>query len=135
VLADEVATYLAGAGLGLTVGDNLFTMPFPLGSPDSAVSVVVWFTDIVETFGESLSAPAMETQHFKVIAREGPGEGAAAQTKAYDIYKKLRRLGPVTLSGVKYHNIQANPPMFLSDDEADRPRYHFDAIAHKAESP
>lgn len=138
MLVDEVAAYLGGAGLELTTdppNPNLFTTPFPLGGPDAAVCLVPFFSETVETFGPSLSAPAMEIQSFKVISRDAPGKGALAQARAYDVYKKLRRLGPVTLSGVKYQNIQAAPPVFLSKDEKDRPRYHFDATAHKEESP
>ena len=74
MLVDEVATYLAGAELGLTLtppNPNLFTEPFPLGGPDAAVCLIVWDTDTIETFGESLSAPSMEVQQFKVIARDG----------------------------------------------------------------
>jgi hypothetical protein len=137
VLSDEVAAYLVGAGLGLTTAaptPNLFTRPFPLGGPDAAVCLVVWNTDTMETFGESLSPPAMEMQNFKVITRDAPGNAPAASAKAYDVYKKLRRLGPVTLGGVKYYNIKAQPPMPLSDDEKGRPRYHFDCAASKAES-
>jgi hypothetical protein len=137
LLVDEVAAYLEGADLGLVAtgpNPNLFTVPFPLGGPDAAVCLIVFSATTLETFGESLSAPAAEEQNFKVISRGAPGEASAAQTKAYDVYKKLRRLGPVTLSGVLYFNIRAQPPMFLSIDDADRPRYHFDATAWKQES-
>jgi hypothetical protein len=138
LLVDEVAAYLASAGIGLTTASpnpNLFTNPFPLGGPDEAVCLVPWNTTTVDTFGESLSAPAMEVQSFKVISRGKKDKAKAAETKAYAVYKKLRRLGPVTLSGVKYHHIEAQPPIWLSDDETGRPRYHFDAVAWKAESP
>jgi hypothetical protein len=138
LLVDELATYLEGADLGLTTAapePNLFKEPFPLGGPDEAVCLVPYFADTVETFGESLSPPAMETQTFKVIARAAAGEGKLARTKAYDVYLKLRRLGPVTLSGVSYKNIKAAPPVFLSMDEQSRPRFHFDATAWKEESP
>jgi hypothetical protein len=138
VLVEELAVYLEGAGLDLTTAapePNLFKEPFPLGGPDVAVCLIPYSADTVETFGESLSAPAMETHTFKVIARAPAGEGKLARTKAYDVYLKLRRLGPVTLSGVAYKNIKAAPPVFLSLDEQSRPRFHFDATAWKAESP
>jgi hypothetical protein len=138
VLTDEIAGYLVTTGLGLTTAPpnpNLFAGPFPLGGPDEAVCLVPWNTSTVDTFGESLSAPAMEMQNFKVISRGKRDKAKAAETKAYAVYKKLRRLGPVTLSGVKYHHIEAQPPIWLSDDETGRPRFHFDCTAFKAESP
>lgn len=138
LLVDEVGAYLVGAGLGLTTdapAPNLFTKPFPPGGPDTAVCLVVWNAATVETFGESLSAPAMEVQNFKVIVRAAAGKASLAQVTAYDVYLKLRRLGPVVLGGVKYHNIKAHPPLWLQDDEKGRPRYHFDCEVHKAESP
>lgn len=136
-MLDELATYLAAAGLGLTVtppAPNLFTVPFPAGEPHLAVCLITFDASTIETFGESLTPPAMEIVSFKVIARAALGEAAAAFDLATAVYRKLRRLGPVTLSGVRVHNIQAAPPVWLGLDDVDRPRFHFDGQLWRAEA-
>jgi hypothetical protein len=137
VAPSEIATYLAGAGLGLTLGTNLFDAPFPEAPevPDAAVCLVDWGSvPSLPTYGPSLSPPSMERPQVKVIVRDGRDKVAAARTTAYAVYKKLRRLGPVTLSGVVYHNIDADVPAWLGRDENKRPRFHFDLDVWKAES-
>lgn len=135
MVAAELATYLAGAGLGLTVGTNLFSFPFPTTAPDTAVCLVEWGSvPVPQNFGESLSPPSHERPQVKVIVRDARDAVGAARTQADAIYKKLRRLGPVTLSGVLYHNVYADLPAFLSLDENMRPRFHFDLDIWKQES-
>ena len=134
MLPDEIGTYLAGAGLGLTLGVNLYVLPFPETSPDAAVCLVEFDGRTVGTFGASLSAAAVEEPSFKVIVRDGRDNGLQARQKADAVYKALRRLGPVTLSGVLYHNLKADLPQWLGYDENNRSRYHFDVQAWKAES-
>lgn len=135
MLGDELATYLAAAGLGLTVGTNLFSVPFPASAPDASVCVVEWGAlASEETFGASLSAVAMEKPLFKVMVRGARDAADTARQLAGQVCKKLRRLGPATLSGVAYYNVTAEPPQFMSFDDNGRPRWHFDGTAFKAES-
>ena len=137
MLVDEIGTYLAGAGLGLTLAapsPNLFTTPFPLNAPEAAVCLVSLTGTVHGTFGVSLSAPAIADERWKVIVRDTRERAQAAQTLAQAIYKKLRRLGPVQLSGVQYHNVKAELPAFLNFDDNQRPMYHFDCEAWKDES-
>lgn len=135
MVSDDLAAYLASAGLGLTLGTNLFSVAFPPKSPDQAVCIVEWGADRAEqTFGASLSAVAVERPALKVIVRDGKESAAAAKTLAYAVYKKLRRLGPVTLSSVNYLNVEAEVPAALGQDENERHRYHFDLRVHKDEA-
>ena len=136
MLADEVATYLAAAGLGLTVGVDLFTLPWPATAPDLAVSLVESDAGPSEQhFGPSLSAPQVERPGLTVMVRGGRDAAETARAKAHDTYKRLRRLGPVTLSGVLYHHVDAEPPQFLDFDDNGRPVFVFRCDVWKEESP
>jgi len=138
MLTDEVATYLAAAGLGLTVGGasaNLFTVPFPGPAPDASVCIVDDAAQRSEqTFGASLSAPAVERPDLLVMVRDGRDRTIQARTQAYAVYKKLRRFDG-TLSGVPYLNIDAEPPQYVGEDANQRPVFSFNCQVFKAESP
>ena len=135
MLPVEVGTYLAGAGLGLTLGTNLFMVPFPAGSPDACACFAEWGTeDALRAMGPSLGAPVAEQPRFKVMVRGSRDGAQAARTLAGNIHKKLDHLGEITLSGTRYLNIVAEQPQFLSFDDNDRPRYHFDCEVIKERS-
>jgi len=137
MLADEVGTYLAAAGLGLTVGTNLFTKPFPgAAAVDPNVSLHALAGDAPEgTFGPSGSSYAFERPELLVTVRGARDGIEAAETLAQAIYKALRRLGPVTLSNVLYHNIDATPPAFVAFDANQRPLFSVTCRIWKDESP
>lgn len=137
MLAGEIVTYLASAGIGLTAGANLFAVPFPEASPDVAAYVDVFGGQLnTRTFGPSLQAPLGENVDFLVVVR-GVREGAAAaETLADSIYKKLDNLGPVTLTGVLYRDVRTTegPPKFLAFDPMNRPLYYCAYLADKDRS-
>lgn len=137
--SDELAVYLAGAGLGLTVGTNLFSSPFPASStipvPDLAVAVVDTGGDeSIGSFGASLSAVDVERPEVMVFVRGGRDYVEAAKAKAYAVWKKLRRLGPLSLSGVLYYNVAASTPRLIGHDENKRPVYGIVCDVWKEES-
>lgn len=123
---DEIGTYLAGAGLGLTLGTNLFLIPLPLISPDKAVALDVYSGKPADrTFGGSLAVNANEYPEFQVFVRDVRENAREAMVLAYAIHRKLDNLGPVTLSGVVYRDVKgiAGEPKFLDFDQNQRPIY------------
>jgi hypothetical protein len=136
VLCNELATYLAAAGLGLTPGGNLFEVPFPEFAPDIAVSLVDPESgEVIGSFGASLSAYDVEIPDLVVMIRGARDGLEAARTKAQEVYKKLRRLGPANLSGVEYLDVEAKPPHLAGYDANERPVFSFSCKVFKAESP
>lgn len=138
--AQEIAAYLAGAGLGLSTSApaNLYSRPLGLGAPDAAVHVVV--TDGSRSdraFGTA--APVNEYPRFQVMVREAVGRDAQAEQLCHRIYVLLEGLcakASVTLSGTVYRDIQpiTGPPKFLSYDGNGRPRYYCEFEATKDRS-
>jgi hypothetical protein len=135
-LLDAVATYLAGAGIGLTVGTNLFKATLP-DSPDVAVAIFEWGGQANEkTFAPLPGMAILERPVFQVLvrgARENVTSGAysTARAMAESIYRKLD--GYVgTLSGVAYKSIvcESNPYYIQTDDNA-RPHIGMDFQAVK----
>jgi len=137
MVADEIAAYLAAAGLGLVAGTNLHSVPFPASAPDLSVAVIddEAGAESLESFGPSLSPVDVERPELLLLVRGPRDGGEAAKALAYAVYKALRRLGPVTLSGVLYHHVGARPPHFLAFDANNRPIYSFVCNVWKAESP
>lgn len=132
MLLADIGTHLAGSGLGLTLGVNLFQVPFPAASPPAAVC-------LVETPGEedefgagpSLDLPALERARFQVITRDDPQNALASRNLAEDIRQKLNNLGPVTLGITVYHHVKATSPVFyLGPDQNERWRWvvNFEAM-------
>jgi len=134
MLADEVCTYLAAAGLGLTQGTNLFTAPFPDGAPDTGACLIDTPGEKGEdVFGGSLSPEAVELPHFQVLVRAK--DPAAARQLAWNVMKMLRNFQG-TLSGVRYLRIErvSALPFFLKSDENHRYYYVGNYRAWKEES-
>jgi len=140
VLGDEVATYLAGAGLGLSLttssSNGVFAVPFPPLAGDTATCVIEYGgRENVDAFGPSLSAPIFQRPRFQVVCRDSADNALACRTLAESIYKKLRHFSG-TLSGVTYGFVKAHrPPFFLNYDENQRIHYAINFEAHKTESP
>lgn len=134
-LPAEIATYLAGAGLGLTLNTSVFDVPIPEKGPDAAVGILeAGGESDLGGFGESLSASEMERPRFVVAIRGSRDGGTAARALAEAVRKKLRRLGPATLSGTLYHDVACEPIAGPYYDQNGRPRYVIACAAHKAES-
>ena len=106
MLGDEIATYLAGAGLGLslssTSGGVVFGVPFPPEAPDTACCVIEYGGGPpLDAFGASLSAPVYEQPRFQVLCRDRSDNAATCRALANSIYKALRHFSG-TLGGVSY---------------------------------
>ncbi len=128
----EVATYLVGAGLGLTLGTSLFDAPVPEDAQEAAAWIESYPLRASDrTFGPSLQAPVGEWVGFSVFVRDARENATVAENLANSIYKKLDGLGPVTLSGVLYRDVRATagPPYPLGVDASNRPLYacHYQA--------
>lgn len=119
MLGPEIVAYLAAEGLG-TVDVNLFAVPFPHDAPDVAVCVVEHEGRSIGTFGDSLSAEALQDAEFQVIVRGARDAAGTARTKADAIRDKLNRLGPVTLSGKRYLNVTASTSYWIRWDDEGR---------------
>ena len=140
MLGDEIATYLAGAGLGLslssTSGGIVFGVPFPPEAPDTACCVIEYGGGPpLDAFGASLSAPVYEQPRFQVLCRDRSDNAATCRALANSIYKALRHFSG-TIGGVSYGFIQAVQPVaFLKFDENNRPYYYSEFDCRKQESP
>jgi len=130
MLGDEIAAYLANAGLGLsltsTSGGRIFAVPFPPDSPDSASCVIEYGGSAnVDAFGPSLAAPVLQQIRFQVLARDHSNNQLACRSLAEQIYMHLRHFSGV-LSGstggsVTYAFVKCIvPPFFLKFDENQR---------------
>ena len=136
MLPVEVANYLAAAGLGLTVGTNLFHVRLTDSAPDAAVGLAeMTGPGDAGTFGDSLSASAFEQSRLVIIVRGSRDGASTARTLAGSVYDKLHRLGPTTLGGVTYYDVRAEQRPFGPDyDENERPIYRFVVAVTKAPS-
>lgn len=137
-LLDSVVTYLGttgGANLGLTIGHNLFKVPFPedpTAVADAAVCVIEYpGREATYAHGTaSQGAPVFEFPRFQVIVRDTLNNFETARKLAQDIYLKLEFLNETTLSGTRYAMIRAQGPPFpmatmrgSADDENSRTRF------------
>jgi len=134
----EVATYLAGAGLGLQLGVSIFDVPFPEGAQDNAAYIETYpGREGDRTFGGNLAAPLGDWTSFTVFVRDARENVAVAETLAIAIHKKLRNIQGQTLSGVLYRDIRATAgaPYFAGFDHSNnRPLYACHYEADKNES-
>lgn len=135
-LLDAVASYLASANIGLTVGTNLFKATLP-DSPDVAVAIFEWGgQENVKTFAPLPGMAILERPVFQVLvrgARENvvAGSYSAARALAESIYRKLD--GYVgTLSNVSYKAIVCESnPYYIQTDYNARPHIGMDFQAVK----
>lgn len=134
MLADEVAAYLAGAGIGLQAGVNVFSRSVP----DSCSVLAVGMVSLrgqrpIRTFGPSLAADLVQRPSLQIVVRGIENGTAAAAAKAKQVYDKLANLGPVTLSGVLYLDVQPEGGIEGPYDEpsTNRPRFLMTFSFHK----
>jgi hypothetical protein len=141
MVGDEVAEYLAGAGLGLTVGSSgangVFAVLFPVEANDTATCVIEYASDLsVESMGASLSPVLLERPRFQVICRDLQDNARTCRSLAQSIYKKLRHYsGTMGSASVSYPFVNSmGVPFFLKIDENMRVLYACNYVAYKAES-
>jgi hypothetical protein len=133
VLGSDIATYLAGQGLG-TLDVDVFAVPFPMVAPDVALCVSERPGTYEGTFGASLSAAAFEEGEFQVLARGARNGIGTSRTKIDTVKTKLHRLGPVTLGSTLYFDVRCSSPFFLRYDEEGRPMWCLNCVTEKAPS-
>lgn len=121
----DVTTYLAGAGLGLTVATNLFYGQMP-DTPDDCVVVYERpgtrpdFT-LGATEGQP-HLPNFENVRLQVVVRRD-GETAYAEGSALitSIWRALSLGGGITLSGTRYLSIEPmDSPAPMDEDKQGR---------------
>lgn len=139
MVGDEVANYLAGAGIGMSLSSTsagiVFGVPFPPEAPDTA-SCVIEYGGLapVDAMGASLSPSIFEQPRFQLLCRDKSDNLAACRALANAAYKVLRRFSGA-MAGVNYAYVQAlGPVFFLKFDENERGYYACNFQARKAES-
>ncbi len=143
-LGQEVANYLAGAGIGLTIsssGTPVYGTPFPPESPAAAVAVIPYVSEgYVEAFGASLSGVLGERVRFQVVTRDDRDNMKSTEELANSINRVLRRYSggmsvPGSTASITYFYVRSmGSPTFLKYDEDDRALYSCNYKAHKEES-
>lgn len=123
-LEADVVAYLAAIGaLGLTAGTNLQEGPMSEW-PDAAgpiVAVTHYTSEVSEAYvmGPSLTAPGYDVERAQVMTRGAVK--ATTQAMAAAVHAYLDNLGPVTLSGRTYFQVDSDgPPASLGQDENGR---------------
>lgn len=119
-LLDDMQTYLAAAGLGLTFGTNLFASLLP-DSPDSCV--MLWeygAEEPVDTMGAA-TLPIMEIERFQVVTRDPDYQ--AAKSTAHGIWKALNKIGNQTVNGTVYQRVKSLQSPFFSHRDTPRRIY------------
>ena len=135
-LLDEVRDFLAGAGLGLTSGVNLWTAM----QPDVPDVIVALYEYAGGSPTDTFAVPGVyETQGLQVITRsdiaQTPGSYTAARTLARGAFAALEAVTNQTLSGTRYLRIKpVQSPFSLGRDESQRWRFVFNAMCYKAPS-
>jgi hypothetical protein len=144
MLVNEIGSYLEAFGsgsLGLTVGTNLFEMPFPTTAPDACVGLEAYGGQPSSfTLGAQagvVTPPPDETVFFHVFIRGSRDGALTAATLARKIRAALDGLLHATLSGVFYLDVRSlhGAPMFLNYDKNQRPLWALDFQAEKQISP
>lgn len=122
MLLDELATYLAAQGLGLTVGTNLYKSDLP-PTPDACVALLeTGGLPAAHTMSGGAGSAVYERPTVQVICRAGAQDYATARATAQDVHDALDGLSDTDLSGVRYISIRAiQPPFELGLDERARP--------------
>ena len=141
---DDVASYLAGAGLGLTVATtsasgSLYKVPFPEAAPDAAVSLIVYAgQEAIRAMGTATTSlanaatPVAEVVRFQAVVRKDRDSFESCVSLAENIHKTLDHVANVTLGSTRYLYIKTlGPPAFLGFDGNARPRYFVNAEARK----
>jgi len=129
MLLDDIATYLEGAGLGLTIGTNLWKVPVPeMASQSTGIQVAIieyGGRPSIRAMGPSLGAPVAEVARFNIGVIGQLEDFANTRTKAEDIYRALDNLADQTLGTTRYLLVSAlQPPIYATPDDEDA-EHHF----------
>lgn len=126
-MAREIALYLAGAGLGLTAGVDLFWRTLEPNDPDVAVAVLDSEGDPDDRAGSADPAAFVEHPRCLVVVRGSRDAGVEPVAElAGQVYRVLRKIGDDghdVLDGAPYLDGTAESPYPASADENGRPRY------------
>lgn len=124
---NDCLTYLAGAGLGLTPGVNLFLSLLP-DSPDQAVVLDEYPGDTDWTMSTAL--PAVEEYHFQLTSRDTEENYNTNQIRIQAIYRSLITVSNQTIGGTLYLWFEpVHTPTFLHRDEKRRIHHVFSFYA------
>lgn len=120
---DEVATYLAAAGVGV-VGTTLFESRMP-DSPD-AVTAVIEYQGNSGSYIQEQQFAAWEKPRLQIRVRAL--DYASANTLIQTAYRAVDTLRNATLSGVRYLvGLPLQPPFLLERDALERTVMCFNA--------
>lgn len=121
-LAQDMVTYLDSV-TALTAGTDLFRGPMPEAPDDCTVCTATGGEEGEYVMGSSLSAPGVEFSRFQLMVRRAAM--ATAETDAAAYHALLANLGPVTINGRLYHNVESidGEPYPLGQDQNERYRY------------
>ena len=139
MLLDEVATFIGTNVAALTVastaGGNLFKLPFPKNSADSAACIVeLGGESSLRAMGPSGGAPVAEIVNFQVIVRAASSGAETARSTMRDVHDVLDHMNG-TLSLCRYLYVKAtSPAVYLGLDENERHRWVVDFQAIKERS-
>lgn len=124
-LGDEIGTYLAAAGIGLTQGTNLFVSLMP-DLPSACVAIIETggMPPVMTLTGTSGVESKLDRPTFQVRSRADVDGYVAGQTLMQTIYGKLQGVTETKINGASFqlfHLIAAlQPPVYLGRDAKER---------------
>ena len=129
---DEVGTYLAGAGLSLTLGTNLFLTEMP-ATPDVATALREYGGAAPElAFGGVL---VLEHIRLQVVCRGIADDYLGPRARAEAIYRWFAARKDASLSGTAYHGlVPQQAPFPIRRDQLGRWEIGFNVQADKEPS-
>lgn len=137
MLPAEIATHLQSSGLGLTLGTNLFYVPFPDTAPTDQVAVCIVERPGGEggrTFGAGAAALVVEEASFLVMVRGARDGAVAARSLAEQVRAKLD-FGEAVLSGTRYLSVRPERPVYgPAYGPLELPVFYVEALAEKEPS-
>lgn len=130
MLVDDICSYLAGAGLGLTVGTNLFKLPQPeMSTADPAVMLIEYGgRPAMRAMGPSIGDPVAEVTRFQVATITSLNGYQSGRNMIESVYQALDNLADTTIDGTRYLLIRAlQPPFYMPPGEMGDPnaQHHF----------
>lgn len=113
---DDVMSYLNAAGLGLTLGTNMYGSYLP-DAPDQCVGIFEYPGAPSDFTMGSGTLPIIEETRFQIMSRDVETGYSANQNRIQAIYRSVLTVVNVTIGGTWYQRwepIQA--PFFLHRD-------------------
>ena len=135
MLLDEITTYLANAGIGLTAGTNLFYGFMP-PAPDACVAVHEYPGMAIEPELGGTTV-RLEYPSIQIVCRstdDRTDDYIDPRVMADTVMKELTKIGDTDLGSVRYLAVQAKQsPYFLRRDE--NFRVHIACNYHVVKNP